>query len=64
MIDLEDRVDELHRLSGEQIDLAMIAEAPSVAAMHIDLALFRVEQAQVMERLCRVGSAHARRLAG
>jgi hypothetical protein len=55
MIDFENRIDELHRISGEHIDLAVIAQAPSVAAMHIDLALFRAEQARVIGQLCNVG---------
>jgi hypothetical protein len=52
MIDCDDLINDLHRLTREQVKLAIIANAPSVAAMHIDLALFGAEQAKFAEQLC------------
>ncbi len=42
MIDCDDLIDGFHRLTREQVDLAIVAEAPPVAAMDIDLARFGV----------------------
>ena len=55
MTDCDDLIDGSRRLTREQVDLAIIAEAPPVAAMHIDLAVFGVEQARVAEQLCDDG---------
>ena len=52
MTECDHLIDDLHRLTREQVGLALLAEAPPVAAMHIDLALFGVEQARFAERLC------------
>lgn len=52
MIDCDDLIDNLQRLTREQVELALVAEAPPVAAMHIDLAVFGVEQSRFAERLC------------
>lgn len=52
MNDCDDLIDDLHRLTREQVQLAIIATAGAVAAMHIDLALFGAEQARFAEQLC------------
>lgn len=52
MTDCDDLIEDLRQLTREQVELALIAAAPPVAAMHIDLALFGVEQARFAERLC------------
>ena len=52
MTDCDDLIDEFHQLARQQVKLALIATAEPVAAMHIDLALFGAEQAQVADTLC------------
>ena len=52
MIDCDDIIDDLHRLTREQVGLTLIAEEPPVGAVHIDLAVFGVEQAEFAEWLC------------
>lgn len=52
MIDCDDLIDGFHQLAREQVNLALIANVAPVAAMHIDLARFGVEQARFAERLC------------
>ena len=52
MTDCDDLIDDFDRLTREQIGLALAAEAPPVAAMHIDLALFGAEQARYAETVC------------
>ena len=55
MIDCDDLLDDLHQQTRKQVELAVIAQAPPVAAMHIDLALFSVEQTRLVEQLCDDG---------
>lgn len=40
MTDCDDIIDDLRRLTREQVGLALLSDASPVAAMHIDLALF------------------------
>lgn len=55
MIDCDDIIDRFHQLTREQVGLAVIAAAPQVAALHLDLALFGAEQARYAEELCDDG---------
>lgn len=52
MADCDELIYDLKTLTRGQIELALLAVAPPVAAMHIDLALFRGEQMRAAEQLC------------
>lgn len=52
MIDCDDMLSGLHHQTCDHIALALAAETPPVAAMHIDLALFSAEQRRVAEEIC------------
>ena len=52
MIDCDDIIGQLYQHAREQVELAVIAERPEIAAMHIDLALFNTEQLHIAEELC------------
>ena len=52
MTDCDDLAYHLHAQTRVQIRLAMLAEAVSVAAMHLDLAQFSEERARAAEELC------------
>lgn len=52
MIDPAFLIDDFQQLAREQVKLALVAEAPPVAAMHIDLAAFGAEQARLAAQLC------------
>lgn len=52
MTECDQLIDQFHAEAGDHVQLAMIARTPSVAEMHIDLALFNEEQARIAEELC------------
>jgi hypothetical protein len=52
MIDCDDLVETLQVQSRDQVQLALLAHAAPVAAMHLDLALFSGAQARVADELC------------
>ena len=52
MIDCDELVEALQVQARDQVQLAMLAGAAPVAAMHLDLALFSGNQARVADELC------------
>ena len=52
MTDCDDLIDDLRRQAHDQVELAIIADATPVVAMHIDLAAFNADQARIAEQLC------------
>ncbi|MGI4732050.1 MAG: hypothetical protein ACRYFW_09905 [Janthinobacterium lividum] len=55
MTDCDDIIDRFHAQARIHVRLAVLAETPPVAAMHIDLAAFSNERAQAFEELCEEG---------
>ena len=52
MTECEELVDHLHAKARDQVHLALLAKAVPVAAMHLELAEFREQQAHFAEELC------------
>ena len=52
MIDCDELIETLSAQARDHVHLALIAEAPPVAEMHLDLALFSEAQARVAEDFC------------
>ncbi len=52
MIDCDELIPALHVQTQTQVQLALLADATEVAAMHIDLARFSEERARAAERWC------------
>lgn len=52
MIDCDELIETLDAQARDHVLLALIAEAPPVAEMHLDVALFSEAQARVAEQLC------------
>ena len=50
-----DLIEHLHGLTHDHVHLAVLAEAVSVAEMHIDLAVFCEEQSRVADQLFNDG---------
>lgn len=55
MTDCDELVEQLHAQADTQIRLAMIAQTPVVAEMHLDLAEWNEAQANAAEELCDEG---------
>ncbi len=52
MENCRDMIEYFRTQSRVQVHLAVLSEASAVAAMHIDLAQFREEQARAAEKFC------------
>ena len=52
MTDCDDILDDLKKQTRDHVHLALIAEVPSVAEMHLDLARFSAEQTRIAEEVC------------
>lgn len=52
MIDCDELIETLDAQARDHVQLALLAEAPPVAEMHLDLAFFSEAQVRVAEELC------------
>lgn len=50
--DCEELIDSLHAHARDQVGLALLARADEIVGMHLDLAAFNEQQAQIAEELC------------